>query len=243
MPTLSNQDLLQIWEYGSLIKPHEYGRLLLTMGMPELDAAELPNMTIGERDKLLLQLRGEMFGSRFDARVPCEQCGEKMEVAFDVADIMVEDDCEKKEREVELGNHTVRYRVLAIKDLDVLSSLNDGRKIEECLFSRCLLEIRRNGSVVDESDLSASEKDTIIHHIAQADPQSEVLIKLECPYCQTSSEVVFDIVSYVHTEINHYAQRLLLDVHYLSASYGWREKDILAMSAHRRQAYIDVITA
>ena len=41
------------------------------------------------------------------------------------------------------------------------------------------------------------------------------------------------------SETSHLAQRMLNDVHLLADAYGWPEASILAMSAQRRQFYIE----
>ena len=44
-------------------------------------------------------------------------------------------------------------------------------------------------------------------------------------------------------ELATQAKRLLREVHFLARAYGWREADILAMSARRRQAYLEMVGA
>ncbi len=53
----------------------------------------------------------------------------------------------------------------------------------------------------------------------------------------------FDILSYLWTEIEDWAQRLLVDVHTLAVSYGWSERDILALSPRRRRMYLELLGA
>jgi len=54
--------------------------------------------------------------------------------------------------------------------------------------------------------------------------------------------VMFDIVSFFWSEICVQAKRLLREVHILARAYGWREADILSMSAARRQLYLEMVT-
>ena len=44
-------------------------------------------------------------------------------------------------------------------------------------------------------------------------------------------------------EVEALASRLLWEVHDLAAAYGWRESDILALSAARRAAYLQMVQA
>ena len=50
-----------------------------------------------------------------------------------------------------------------------------------------------------------------------------------------------DILSFLWAEVDSLAKRLLCDVHILAWAYGWREKDILALSEFRRRYYLDCV--
>jgi hypothetical protein len=78
--------------------------------------------------------------------------------------------------------------------------------------------------------------------MAECDPQAELLLDLNCPACQHTWQVLFDIVSFFWMELSVQAKRLMREVHLLARSYGWREADILSMSAMRRQFYLDLVT-
>jgi hypothetical protein len=62
-----------------------------------------------------------------------------------------------------------------------------------------------------------------------------------CPSCGCSWQTIFDIVSYLWTEVTVVAQRVLVDVHELARAYGWPETEILSMSAARRQFYLEMV--
>jgi len=53
--------------------------------------------------------------------------------------------------------------------------------------------------------------------------------------------MTFDILTYLWSEIEDWAQRLLLEVHTLALAYGWSERDILAMSPRRRRLYLEMV--
>jgi hypothetical protein len=65
-----------------------------------------------------------------------------------------------------------------------------------------------------------------------------VRIALACPACGRRWESVFDILEFFWSEIGVWAERTLSEVHLLASAYGWREPDVLALSARRRQAYL-----
>jgi hypothetical protein len=69
----------------------------------------------------------------------------------------------------------------------------------------------------------------------------DVQLSLACPACKRQWETAFDIASFLWGEIHAWAQRVLREVATLARVYGWREADILSMSAGRRQAYLELI--
>jgi hypothetical protein len=82
----------------------------------------------------------------------------------------------------------------------------------------------------------------LAEYMTQCDPQAEVQLNLTCPVCGQSWPVMFDVVSFFWSEICVQAKRLLREVHTLARAYGWREADILEMSAARRQFYLEMVT-
>jgi hypothetical protein len=81
----------------------------------------------------------------------------------------------------------------------------------------------------------------IAEKMEQHDPQANVQLNLTCAACGHDWLTIFDIVSYLWSEINNWARHLLRETHILASAYGWREADILGMSAQRRRFYIDMI--
>jgi hypothetical protein len=77
--------------------------------------------------------------------------------------------------------------------------------------------------------------------MGQAEPLADLSLAATCPACGHNWQILFDIVSYFWSEINAWSLRLMREVHSLASAYGWREADILAMSAWRRQRYLELI--
>ena len=79
--------------------------------------------------------------------------------------------------------------------------------------------------------------------MAEADPLADIQLDLTCPSCERRWRAVFDIVSFLWTEIEVWAWRTLSDVHTLARAYGWSERDILTLSPTRRQFYLEMVGA
>jgi hypothetical protein len=78
--------------------------------------------------------------------------------------------------------------------------------------------------------------------MARRDPQADVELALACPGCGQQWTVIFDVELFLWTKIDARSRRLLREVNVLAQAYGWREADILDMSATRRQAYLELVS-
>jgi hypothetical protein len=106
------------------------------------------------------------------------------------------------------------------------------------LLSRCV-------SPADESDTSVdglpeSSQTAIAADLATIDPQAEILLDLGCPACGNTWLAVFDVASFLWTEIRSRARRFVQEVDVLARTYGWAEADILNMSDTRRGVYLQM---
>lgn len=79
--------------------------------------------------------------------------------------------------------------------------------------------------------------------MANADPLADIQLALTCASCGESFSSPFDIVSYLWTEIEVWALRILSDVDTLARAYAWSERDILNLSPLRRQFYLERVGA
>ena len=120
------------------------------------------------------------------------------------------------------------------------STASDKR---EAILERCVQTVRLDGELVDPATLPESAVEIVIDSMAKADPQAEVQVSMACPACSHSWSLPFDILSYLWSEIEDWARRLLSEVHALASGYGWSERDILAMSPRRRRIYLDMLGA
>lgn len=126
----------------------------------------------------------------------------------------------------------------------------DARK----LFDRCLLRIERSGRapggtgsadpllLETAADIPVEIVDAAIECMSEADRQADVWLDLTCPCCERRWKETFDIVSYLWSELQERAKELMREVHILASAYGWREAEILALSASRRQRYLEMLT-
>lgn len=142
---------------------------------------------------------------------------------------------------VEAGGFVVRFRLPTSADLtSSIATAGPGTAHRE-LLQRCVLDASRDGGAVPASELPPEVCDAIQRRMAEADPAAEVALALRCPACAHSWSALLDIAAFFWTELAAAARRLLREVDALARAYGWCEGDILALSATRRQAYLELL--
>jgi hypothetical protein len=148
--------------------------------------------------------------------VSCPSCDEALEAELSASELVL------PVAELPQG---LGFRLPNSIDLVAVRGLEDP---ERALLQRCV-----EGDAGDPQQIAA--------RMAEADPQSDLEIGLTCPSCGHAWSAPFDISSYFWSEVDAWAQRLLLEVHQLARGYGWSERDILSMSAPRRRAYLELL--
>lgn len=243
----SAAELIAVWESGLRLTPVERGLHLLATLFPQASDEELAQRTIGERDGWLLTLRQQLFGAEVASVVACLQCGEQLELNFSIPEVRAPHRASSglaSESVVEAEGYTVHCRPPTSADLLAVASVAGAENAQRILLARCITVIDRGGATSRPpglDDLPAGVVDAVAEQMAQADPQADVRLALVCPACGHRWMAQFDILAFLWTELADWVQRTLREVHLLAKAYGWREADILAMSAWRRQWYLQQI--
>ncbi len=237
MAALSAQDILRIWEAGVAQEPVGRALAILAAASPGTPREELAALPVGRRDARLLEIREVTFGPTLDGVSSCPRCSGRVEFTLEVADLhaRVGPGAEDTEGEVRLEDWSLRYRLPTSGDLAAAAGYGDPGAARRILAGRCILEARRGDAPVEAGHVPAVA-------MAEQDPSAEVLLDFICPACGHAGQTLFDIGDYLWEEIRAQALRLLHEVHTLARTYGWREADILSLSAARRRAYLEMAT-
>jgi hypothetical protein len=239
-PTAS--ELLDVWENGLWQGPIDRALGLLEAVYPEQPTEILAELSIGDRDARLLEVRQVLFGPRITSTTQCPRCSERLEWESEVAELCANEKSSPTELCVETEAFRLKFRLPNSRDLAALSRDTEGiNHIRKQLLERCLLEASTSeGESLRIEQLSETALQTMAEEMDRADPQANLRINLTCPACGHRWEALFDIVSFLWAEINNWAERTLRTVHLMARAYGWSEADILAMSATRRQIYLEM---
>jgi hypothetical protein len=242
MRTPTTAELFGAWEAGLSQPPLQRALTLAALVTPESDR-DLTALGIGRRDALLLALRTRTFGARLSGQVACPACSCELELAFDAGAIQALD------REppsdwflVRYGEFEITARCPTTADLSSLDG-SDVTVNTRRVACACILSARRRGAPIKPAALPDAAVNAVSERLSEMDPLGAVSLSTSCPGCGHAWEAPFDIAAFLWTEIHAWGCRLLRDIHALASAYGWRERDILAVSPLRRQAYLDMIGA
>jgi hypothetical protein len=215
MGALSEADLLAVWETAHALAPvaRPLAILAVASGEPLAALAALP---LGERDRRLLDVRGELCGTRVSGIASCERCARELEIAFDAGTLFAVPVRAPSE-----------VRQPTTFDLVAAAHAADGAAGRAALLERWLGPEPAPEEVVR---LEAA--------LVAADPRIDTELTVRCPDCGHASAVDFDVGAFVWSEIRSAVQRLFTTVSALARAYGWSEGEVLALSPRRREAYL-----
>jgi|SRR5215469_984800 len=242
MRSLSAAELIRAWERGSSRAPVDRALTLLAAVTTE-SPEELARKSVGRRDARLLETYEQHFGRTLNAFAECPECGERLEYNITTSDLVRNGGEHQQETDLSLvmGEISLKVRPPNSLDLSAVMGCADLAAARRMLAERCVVEAHSGTNPIAADALPEAALEQVAACLAKADPQAEVLIDLTCPSCGHGWQVIFDIESFLWAKVSALAKRLLHEVHLLAGAYGWAESDILAMSAVRRQFYLEMV--
>ncbi len=237
-------ELLDVWEAGFAQAPTERALGLLAVVCPEISRDALAALSIGQRDGKLLALRESLWGPRMAAVVVCPACRERLELSLDTRE-MLSNSQQKQPGEIPMciADYTMTFRLPTSLDVIAAAYQTDLEACRTIILQRCLLSAQQGGGPVNSDQLPSEVVAGVVKCMAEVDPLADIQLEFTCPSCEHRWRAVFDIVSFLWTEIEVWGWRILSDVHTLARAYGWCERDILTLSSTRRQFYLEMVGA
>jgi hypothetical protein len=246
----TTQTLLAAWERGKAVPQRsDLALALLSAIYGEAARSPLAQLSIGDRDSLLLELRQQSFGSKWVAVAVCPGCGMRLEMEFSTADLRVQREPRpaggdtNQVLNLRSGDYDIAFRVPNSSDLAAIQASGSFAADRKQLLHRLVSRASHREEAVSPGQLPEEILDAIEKRMAAADPQAEIRLNLLCCSCGRNWQVLFDVVTFFWSELDAWAIRLLREVDRLARAYGWRESDILAMSPWRRQCYLEMLHA
>lgn len=243
--SFSDAQLLAAWDAGTGQTPTRRGLALLAALEPQTTDEALLALTVGQRNRRLLALYGTLAGPELEAQVTCPQCAAMLEFVLPVATLLAADPVDRPAASRTLDHDGVRvmYRLPTSRDLLAIEDAGAVATARRRLLHLCVLEAAHNGTPLNVADLPSEVCAAIEHDMEQRDPLAAIRLAMTCSECEHPFGAPLDMVEFVWAVVAQRARALLVDIHVLARAYGWSEAAILALSASRRRAYLEMAGA
>lgn len=236
---LMADDVLRLWEVCAAQHPAERALAMLQAAWPGEPRESLAALPLGERERRLVALRVRLFGPHAGGACACPACGELHEVEAPVEEILRAPEAPCGPFAVEAAGHALTVKVPDGADQTAVASCESEAEALSLLVSRCVLAASVEGVPVEPAALPPEVIEALGEVLAERDPNAETLLALTCDRCGHPWTLVFDGGEFLWSELAARARRLVYEVHVLASRYGWREADVIGMSARRRAAYLE----
>ncbi|MFC5175319.1 hypothetical protein [Nocardioides taihuensis] len=242
MSQLTPATVLELWEAGLGSSPAARADLLLVSAVADRrddrPADDVEDWPVGTRDRALL----EHYCPRravLDAVADCPACGSALDVAVDAQALVAESS--PGPVTVDVDGHRVVVRAVTVGDLRAVPAGGSPEALRDALLERCVVRATYDGSEVPPDQLPPAVVERIESTLDELDPTGDLEVVLTCEDCGERWSETLDPVRFAWAALESSARRLATDVHTLARAYGWREQDILALSAFRRHLYLSAL--
>ncbi len=206
------------------------------------------SLTVGDREALVLQLRGLAFGDRMDCVIACPSCEERLDLELRVSELLLPPDPHRQEwYEIPIANgdaYRVRFRLPNGADEEAAAELaaSDPQGAATLILERCVALVSDDrGEAIPVDAWPETVAREIPERMAQLDPQAEIELRLRCPACEQPFCTLFDPADYMFREIAARSHDLYREVHLIALYYHWSERDILGLTPGKRSLYLRLL--
>src|SRR5580692_11130268 len=185
MKTLASLDLLNAWEQGLGRGAAARALILLRLAAGAEQSEEGPaRWPIGQRDACLLDLRESVFGQRVEGIASCPECGVEQEFRMAVGQLRIARPDSGVEMALASGDYQVDFRLPDSLDLcELEADAGAEGDLSLRLLRSCVTNATAGDQLVAAADLPEELVQQISERMAQADPQADLTLSLECPEC------------------------------------------------------------
>jgi len=231
MRALAAAEVVALWEGGAQRHALDRSALLCAWARPDLPGQAIVELPLGMVTASLLRLREASFGGRIQAHIDCAGCGERLELALVISELLQPG----TEGPHEIDVHGTRVRAPCLRDLAAVAHEPDTDRAARQLLAGCVL---------DSGDANAPLDDRLrqVEDALEAlDPNADLALEVHCEMCGLTTTAQIDAGELLWDEIDARAQTVLGEVHLLARAYGWTEGEILALGTARRAAYLAMV--
>ena len=213
-------------------------RLLVAASGAAAGPGSLPQLSVSDRDRLLAGLYRAAFGAGIELVAACDQCSEKLEVAFTL-DALLANQTPQQPADIEGPDQEGFYRLASdivfrppmVADLDAVTHLPAEAAIA-ALLARCA-----------PGAASETAIDAVQQGMDAVAPVLDIDIATACPHCQQPQGVPFSLERHLIDLLAQERRYLTHEVHCLARAYGWALDDILDLSRDDRRTLVRLVAA
>lgn len=242
---LTAAQLFTVVDAGMHANAAERGRIMLAASLPQLDDERLDELSLGQRDAHVLELRCGTFGETLSARVSCPSCSVRLSVRIPREHVALQPPSTDAAPVVHVEHGPVVVEACAPDGAALLAAAacHDVAAARASLIAGCIVSARIDGESVDPLRLDDATLDFVGQAIVAAEPQVDVRVGMSCASCGHELTPVLDIVQFLWRELSAASVHLLDEVHQLAMGYGWSEEQVLQLPAARRRQYVERLTS
>ena len=231
--------LLRAWERGAAeASPERAASLLQSLGAV---AGSLPadELTVGQCDARLFELRRALFGEMLEVVATCPACQTEVELTLALGELQPPiQEGPVPPLTVQANGYTLLCRPPRNQDIGALACRGPEVTLHD-LLEHCVIEASSPGGLpIALRELPEAVVETIIEALAECDPGAFTVLRMRCP-CGNEWADELDIRTMVWNDLTEWVGQTLAEVHHLARAYGWSEAEILAMSGWRRHWYLE----
>jgi hypothetical protein len=225
--------LLAAWEAAAAAPPVARAAVLADVAgvVPDLDTAlDLP---LAEQAWRLARFYAESFGEAVDGTLSCGTCGAVVEVRLPLS--AFDPPGGSTTASVPLDKGSVVVRALTTRDLVEAAADVDPA---DALLRRSVTG--PDGRPVAQAGITGPERAAIDAAAEALAGGAALVVRSSCPECGSDLAAPVDVPTLLWDRITAIAPAILAEVAELAVAFAWSESDVLALSAVRRAAYLDL---
>jgi hypothetical protein len=202
------------------------------------------DLTIGDRERLLLGLYGLSFGPLVDTILNCPNCAEIVELSLDLDFVLTRSagSSHASEHSLTIGPLTLRFRLPTGADHERAAqiALTDPGRAADTLRAACVISLTDGTVEISAERMPDALEAALEEALRRLDPAAEIAIAADCPACGATVGGTLDALSVLTSQLGP-PGAVLGDVDRIARAYHWSEAAILALPTARRRRYLALL--
>jgi hypothetical protein len=202
------------------------------------------DLTIGDRERLLLGLYGLSFGPLVDTILNCPNCREIVELPLDLDFVLARSAGPPRtsEHSLTIGPVTLQFRLPTGADHERAAkmALVDPARAATDLCAACIMGPSHGTVDVSAERMPDEVQAALEEELRRLEPAAEITIGADCPACGATVGGTLDGLSLLAGQLGPLGA-VLGDVDRVARAYHWSEAEILALPTVRRRRYLALL--